>query len=53
MPNHWLLLLMAALLTAMPLYLFVTGDGFGAALIGVPSFLIGAAIFVCLNALRA
>ena len=50
MSYKWLLLT-GALMAAVPVYLLVQGDGMGAAIVGIPSFLICAAAFGCIRVL--
>jgi hypothetical protein len=48
MPYKWIMLL-AVLMAATPAYLLWQGNGFGAAVIGIPSFLVGAAMLGCIG----
>ena len=50
--NKWMMLTVL-LMAGMPIYLLWQGDGVGAAIIGIPSFLIGAAILGCMRLLTA
>jgi hypothetical protein len=52
MSYKWILLL-AAVVAALPIYLFWQGDGVEAAIIGIPLFLIGAALLGCMSVLHA
>jgi hypothetical protein len=47
------MMLTVLLMAGMPIYLLWQGDGVGAAIIGIPSFLIGAAILGCMRLLTA
>lgn len=52
MPSKWMLLLVAAAMTALPLYLFLMEDWVAALLIGIPSFLIVVALYGCMRVLN-